>query len=532
MTKIIHRGWFSIAIVMALINGLEVPFNTATYAYIFKLITMRDLAGVGIYLAIILGGYLFFSLLSYWQSWVVNKNVAFINLRLKTCYVEAKVERDDPSQQDFEANGLSFLMNDLKLLEDNYWRNVFRLLGYGTTILVTTGYALHNSFRLTGIFLAFMLVPMVFQRLASKGTTTKATVWSQKNAQLAIRVKELLHGAMTIRRYHAEAGYRTKLLRDVGSVEEANAALKNRIALANSLLMYLFYLFSETPIAIGIYLTISGMLTLPEFVAVQYSTNMILNSVNQMLTCINQIGSTKAVRQQLRRSIPKEGATAELPMKSTQFKKLTLTNISFKREHRDILNDINLRVQKGEKVLIQGPSGVGKSTLLSVMSKELPVTNGQLLLNGQDYDEAQVETLFSKVSQTPIIFAETIRFNLTLGMPFPESAILAAVKQAGLSDVINEPKLNQQITEGGKNLSGGQLKRIEIARALLFKRQVLLIDEGTASLDLATAKQIHDTLLSLSNLTMIEVDHHIPHELLSKYDHRYQLNNGRLEVLD
>lgn len=219
-------------------------------------------------------------------------------------------------------------------------------------------------------------------------------------------------------------------------------------------------------------------------------------------------------------------------MKSTQFQKLTLTNVSFKREHRDILNVINLRVQKGEKVLIQGPSGVGKSTLLSVMLKELPVTHGQLLLNGQDYDEVQVETLFSKVSQTPIIFAETIRFNLTLGMPFPESAILVAVRQAGLSDVINESKLDQQITEGGKNLSGGQLKRIEIARALLFKRQVLLIDEGTASLDVTTARQIHDTLLSLSNLTMIEVDHHIPHELLSKYDRRYQLNNGRLEVLN
>lgn len=108
MTKIIHRGWFSIAIVVALINGLEVPFNTATYAYIFKLITTRDLAGVGIYLVIVLGGYLFFSTLSYCQSWVVNKNVAFINLRLKIRYVEAKVERDDPSQQDFEANGLSF----------------------------------------------------------------------------------------------------------------------------------------------------------------------------------------------------------------------------------------------------------------------------------------------------------------------------------------------------------------------------------------------------------------------------------------
>lgn len=251
-----------------------------------------------------------------------------------------------------------------------------------------------------------------------------------------------------------------------------------------------------------------------------------------MLTCINQIGSTKAIRQQLRRSISKEGVTAELPMKSTQFQKLTLTNISFEREHRDILNVVNLRVQRGEKVLIQGPSGVGKSTLLSIMLKELPVTNGQLLLNGQEYDDAQVENLFSKVSQIPIIFAETVRYNLTLGMPFSEGAILVAVRQAGLSDVIKESKLNQQIAEDGKNLSGGQLKRIEIARALLFKRQVLLVDEGTASLDSATVRQIHDTLLSLTNLTVIEVDHHIPHELLSKYDRHYQLNNGRLEALN
>lgn len=85
-----------------------------------------------------------------------------------------------------------------------------------------------------------------------------------------------------------------------------------------------------------------------------------------------------------------------------------------------------------------------------------------------------------------------------------------------------------KISENGHNFSGGQLKRIEIARALYFDRQLLLIDEGTASLDPETASSIHSSILKNKELTVVEVDHHIPDEVKKLYDKVYELKTSGL----
>lgn len=530
MKKYMSPFWFSLAAIIALVDGLEVPFNTATYAYIFKLITNRDRSDVGKYLIVVLIGFLFFSVFSYVQSVVVNKNIVHINQHLKNEVIQAKVERADLNQENFEASGLSFLMNDLKLLEDNYWRNLFRLLGYASTVIVTLGYALLSNFKLTLIFLSFMVVPTLFQHLIGHNTTVKTAVWSKQNEQLSTRVKDLLHGALTIRRYHAETGYHDRLNADILSTETANARLKNGIALANSIMVYLFYLFSETPIAIGIFFTITGVLTLPQFVAVQYSSNMILNSANQIMRCFNQISSTKTIRQQVQSTTKSVGDCdgPKLLTKMGHFKSLLIANVSFYRDSHEVLKDLHLSLKTGEKVLIQGASGAGKSTLLRIILKELPIDGGRLMMNSDDYNSAQVNAVFSEVSQAPVVFDETILFNLTLGMEVPKERVVNAIQQAGLASIITSKNWGERLSENGQNLSGGQLKQLEIARALAFKREGLLIDEGTASLDPAIAKQIHETLLAIPNLTIIEVDHHIPDVIKAKFDHVYLLSEGHL----
>ena len=93
---------------------------------------------------------------------------------------------------------------------------------------------------------------------------------------------------------------------------------------------------------------------------------------------------------------------------------------------------------------------------------------------------------------------------------------------------VNRYGLNTIIEENGNNLSGGEKKRIELARAFLYERDFLIVDEGTASLDPITANQIHEVFLD-SPLTVIEIDHHIPPKIMQMFNHHYDLHNKRLE---
>lgn len=185
---------------------------------------------------------------------------------------------------------------------------------------------------------------------------------------------------------------------------------------------------------------------------------------------------------------------------------------------KPILRGLSFKAGKGEKVLIQGSSGSGKSTILKLINRELKPDGGSVFLNGKD----TVVPKAGYVSQDPAMFSDTIRYNLTLGNEFDEDRIMNAVERAGLHDFVEENGLDYVIEEEGGNLSGGQKQRIEIARALLYDCSMLLIDEGTSALDAKTAEKVHDTVMNLGK-TVVEVAHYIPDDVKERFDHILEL---------
>ncbi|WP_309510997.1 ATP-binding cassette domain-containing protein [Companilactobacillus paralimentarius] len=211
--------------------------------------------------------------------------------------------------------------------------------------------------------------------------------------------------------------------------------------------------------------------------------------------------------------------------------KLSANDISFNYNQKQVFHDVSFSVTQGEKILIGGKSGIGKSILIRMILQELQPTTGKLLFNNHSYSQVDSYNNFGIVGQTPIIFEDSLKNNITLGDDTADDQkVITALKQSGLEEFANETSLRMQINENGHNFSGGQLKRIEIARALYFNRQLLLIDEGTASLDPETATSIHESILNNKSLTVIEVDHHIPDEVKKLYDRVYELSNTGLTL--
>ena len=132
----------------------------------------------------------------------------------------------------------------------------------------------------------------------------------------------------------------------------------------------------------------------------------------------------------------------------------------------------------------------------------------------------------SIIQQNVFVFNATIRDNITMFRDFPEERINEAIRLSGLSALIEEKGADYLCGENGSGLSGGEKQRVSIARSLLKKSQVLLVDEATASLDAETAHQVSSAILGLEGVTSIVITHTLEEGLLKQYDSIFTLKNG------
>ena len=155
-----------------------------------------------------------------------------------------------------------------------------------------------------------------------------------------------------------------------------------------------------------------------------------------------------------------------------------------------------------------------------------------ILLDGHDVRDISCESLYGLVSiiqQEVFVFNASIRENITMFRPFPPEAVEEAIRGAGLSALVENRGDAYLCGENGCNLSGGERQRIAIARCLLRRTPVLLVDEATASLDRQTARHIVNTLLNLTGILRVVVTHVLDAEELRRFDGILALKNGRVE---
>jgi len=165
-----------------------------------------------------------------------------------------------------------------------------------------------------------------------------------------------------------------------------------------------------------------------------------------------------------------------------------------------VLDEINLTVEPGQNVAILGATGSGKSTLVNLIPRFYDVSEGRVMIDGHDIRGIQQDSLLSHIGITPqetILFSGTVWENISYGKPnASEEEVVSATKAAQVHDFIMElPKgYDTSIAARGVNLSGGQKQRIAIARAILLKPEILILDDSTSSVDVETETKIQDAL--------------------------------------
>jgi len=178
-------------------------------------------------------------------------------------------------------------------------------------------------------------------------------------------------------------------------------------------------------------------------------------------------------------------------------------NVAFKYDEAVILSNINFSIQKGKKVALIGPSGVGKSTIADLIPRFYDVTEGQILIDGRDVREFKMESLRSQMSivtQEIILFNDTVFNNIALGHPDAKMEdVIKAARIANAHEFIihTEQGYDTIIGDRGIRLSGGQRQRLSIARAVFKNPSILILDEATSALDTESEQSVQ---LALDNL--------------------------------
>jgi len=284
---------------------------------------------------------------------------------------------------------------------------------------------------------------------------------------------------------------------------------------------------------IGAYLAISGSnISAGSVLIFVQLLNYIINPIETIPQALAEMKSSKALiaklSDALSQNIREEGTSSKTELQ----KEICLDSLSFSyNNEKMILNNISYSFEKGKKYCLVGASGSGKSTLLNLLMASCSKYSGAIRYDNTELREIDSNALYEMISviqQKVFIFNASIRDNITMFGEYSKADVDRAIEMSGLESVIKEKGSDYLCGENGSGLSGGEKQRISIARSLLKKSQVLLVDEATASLDAETAYQVSSSILGLSGITGVVVTHSLDEALLKQYDSILTLKNGSI----
>ena len=262
-----------------------------------------------------------------------------------------------------------------------------------------------------------------------------------------------------------------------------------------------------------------GVLEASEFIAYIAIFSQVMRPAKALTDAFSNIHNGIAAGERVLQLIDEKNQVADKPnaLDIERFdSKIEFNNVFFAYEETQVLQDINLTINKGETVALVGPSGGGKSTLVDLIPRFMDATQGAILIDGIDVRDLKQDSLrriIGVVNQESILFNDTIFNNIAFAnAEATEEQVIQAAKIANAHDFImgTEAGYQTNIGDRGSKLSGGQRQRICIARAVLKNPPIMLLDEATSALDTESERLVQDSLYKLmENRTTVVIAHRL-----------------------
>lgn len=433
---------------------------------------------------------------------------------------------------------VSFFYNDIGFLKEKYLYRIYDLVeNIGMFFLAMAGIVWIYPFYMIAIIIivgiAFFL-PLVFGKKSVKYMESI----SKSNQKLMLWLQNILKGFDTVRSYKIEKQIVKEGKNVITTFEGSEYKFDLFMNFVQIGLNFIMTILTLLTYVVGGYLVIKGQITLGALIALAQLLFKVASPVMTITSAVTDINSTKDIRN-------KSGEISRYTRdeKKQLVSDLALENVicmhqvsfAYSGQEKKVLDDINYDFQKGKKYAITGENGCGKSTLMKLLAGYLDEYEGDIKIYGNELKELSDEEIFksvSYISQESFIFNKSIRENIFITEPSQEDERKAdkLIKTLHFQLALEKhPEGEEYILNTSDNLSGGEIQKISIIRALMKNSNILLMDEGDSNLDQNSRKDLYRLIGDFDYDLVIVITHHLEKESEEFFDEVIAMKDGKLE---
>ncbi len=393
------------------------------------------------------------------------------------------------------------------------WEILFKILFVSAALFVL-------DWRIALVTIALLTTPLYLPKLIEKRLQTAQTEYLKAVEVNLAKVNDWLSGFELIKNFSVEK----KILAKFDEVNDLtmekllrDTVLGAASQLITTLISYLSYF---VVLVFATWLVLERAFSAGDFFVAIGMIDQLSYPLIALAEIIRQLTAIKPSCWAMERFISEGARTGEKRSLTSLADRIEYRGVTFAYpQQRPVLRDFCFEAEKGKRYLIQGPSGCGKTTAVNLLLRYYDVDAGSIEIDGIPISTyGSTYDCMTIVRQEAVLFRDSLRNNLTMYQEISDEKLIDMLNGLGLSKFANKQALDREIAENGANLSGGEKKRICLARALLRDTDVLILDEPLANLDEATVHRIEDLLLSIPDKLMIVVSHQFSEDKLRRFD--------------
>ncbi|KSV58240.1 ABC transporter ATP-binding protein [Acetivibrio ethanolgignens] len=428
---------------------------------------------------------------------------------------------------------LSRFTEDIPTIINDYILEFFNLVLYLCQSVFTVIVAFYINWIIASIYMVLSFVIIVYTSLFEKKFKDLRMEMSSRNAEYLTGLKMYLEGYDYIKLQRAEEIFLRSFENKINVLNKTKKQwwlLDSYYSPGNA---FLTLLLTFASIVFATFFYVNGVFSIGLLTASIYLSTEIFNPISNLFEQITYLKGNKQIADTVFGELLNVKRDAGNALEEVQDCLLENVSVKYPGSDQYILQQVNVRFPIGKKYLVVGSSGIGKSTLLKLLSGQIDY-EGNIFLNQQELRTIDKRNLYQRIGYMPqsgFIFTDTIKNNIDVCRKHSDEDVYSIAEKVQLESFVKSKGMDSIVSEEILEVSGGEKQRLCLARVLISMPEILLLDEVTAALDAETSYQI-ETLITSLDMTLFYVCHKLSPDIVSRFDYVVTFEDKNIIIKD